>query len=502
MAGLNPQTLLSNDNFTKFINGGTFLGNVAILLVLFLIFGIINVILAAVFLTAAFQFLTRIIALWFAIILSPIAFISFMTPHGGSLWKKWLSTIINNAFYAPAFLFVVYIAIAMLDNGLLSKDIASFLGGSVNNSTGADGIRVFLNQIVGVILRLGVIVGLFIGALKVGSFMGTQSAAAVEKLGGRLAVGGSAAAVGFAARNTAGRLGYAVTRSETVRNAASGNMFKDKTFIGAGLLRGVTMAAGRGAEVSGGKLATSSFDGRASGIPGAGVGGKAQSGGYKKDLDNKTKAIEHIEHERHDTPEEGAAKISALKNSQKFSDKRASIENEITDAEQAEATATLKLNKATENLALARSSGTGTAIKTAEADLAAAEAKKKAAQDEAKSARDGKEKKLKALDKEIEHEAHGDDEARKKSYTDHLKSNGVHNLWGANRTATDRAAAKIIKGKSKKDNFLEAAKAIADEEKGDDGHGEEKGGGDDGHGAPKTPKGGGGPASTAPQPKH
>lgn len=498
MAGVNPQTLLSEGSFTKFLSGGSFVGNLAILVTLFLIFGIINVILAAVFLTAAFQFLARIVALWFAIILSPIAFISFITPKMNGIWTRWLKLLLNNAFYAPAFLFVIYIAVKMLDGGLMSANIASFLGGSATNASGADPMRVFLNSIVGVVLRLSIIVGLFIAALKVGSWVGAEGADRAEKWGKSISARGNGAIVGGlvggVGRRTLGFAGNVVARNETIRNLATGNReakgvtgFVTRT-IG---LRTAGKIVGKTFESGGIKAATSSFDARASktltgalsAVPegAAALSGTAQKGGYRQIVKDKVEKLKHEEHERHDTIEEKTTKEKVVKEEINYDSKKTTIETEhkstedglkqaISEAKDAQVSSQAELTQAIQNLAQARQSGNQQQIQSAEVRVQTARGQVDAARQSETTAnsaivatKKNKDSRIKALDDQVAAEVGKADKERKESFVSDLETRRAGNFWMPSRGAL-RAAAEIKKGKSKDAQLAEAVKKFVGDE--------------------------------------
>ena len=462
MAGVNPQTLISNDSFKKFLSGGTFVGNLAILITLFLIFGIVNVILAAVFLTAAFQFLARIVALWFAIILSPIAFISFITPKMNGIWTRWLKLLLNNAFYAPAFLFVIYIAVKMLDNGLISANIASFLGGAATAPGAAENaMKTFLNSIVGVVLRLSIIVGLFIAALKVGSFVGAEGADRAESWGKKLAAGGNGAIVGglggFVGRKTAGWTGNVVARSQTVRNWAGGSILQGKTFVGAQQLRNAASVVGRGLEATGVTAATSSFDVRASGIPGATLGGKAQSGGYRKDIEDRAKRLEALETARHDSPEEKEARKKAIKMQTNYASKEADLNRRIETKTLEEIAAINNVEAAERAVEQAALSNNQVAKEAAKAQLSAA----KRAERNATKAKVDEQNALKKLGADLEKSVGESDKTRKEYTATMYESKGAHNLFGVLQNRGDyRAAANLRAEKSKEKKIVDDLQAL------------------------------------------
>jgi hypothetical protein len=466
MTGINPQALLSNTNFRQGIQNkdSSFINNLAVLLTLFFIFGVINIIMAFIFLTAAFQFLTRIVALWFAIILSPLAFISLIMPKGKGehMWGEWTNLLIKNAFFAPAFLFVIFVIIKMLDGGLISGNIASFIGNAASQGTG---VRSFLNLIVGVILRLAVVVGLFIAALKVGTYIGVQGGKGAQSLAGKIAIGGNARMLGWVGRNTAGAAGYMTSRAS--RNLASGTygyeygpdgkIIGKKAGFGGLMARTVGVGLGRAGEIGGGALAKASFDARASGIPGAKDGGTAQKGGYKKDLEDRSKHYEDLEHSRHDTPEEKALRTErerAIKQEINYEERKTAASRDLADAERYAATATRQLAEAANQARLAQELG-------GPADVAAAqelERQSRRFEAEAKTRVQERKGRLADLERSVTVAQGYKDADRKAAMVSELRSAGVHNFWGLASTATDRAAAKISTEKSKEAKLADAVR--------------------------------------------
>ncbi len=479
MTGINPQDLLGNTTFKEYIGKGSFFGNIAILITLFFIFGIINIILAFVFLPAAFQFLARIVTLWFAIILSPLAFISFILPPAKKWGGIWFNTIIKNAFYAPAFLFVIYIMIKMLDNGLLSQDIANSLLSAADKAD-ANTVKGFLDRIVSVIVRLSIVVGLMIAALKIGSFMGTQGAKTAEKWAGKLAVGGNAAAVGWAARRSAGALGYVTSRaSRSLASGAGGYNFKynekgeviettKRAGFSALLARTAGVGLGRAGESAGGALAGFSFDARASTLPGASMGGKAQTGGRKKDIEDRAKRLEGIEHDRHDTPEETAArnaKEKAVKVKMDYTGQEAAITAVLNEANRKKSESQAGMKAAEAAIERAQRSGDEHSEEAAREELRIRSEENARASAQAREHTNA----LKSLADTLKANMGPGNKERGAAYASRLETSGIHNLWnipsaGFRSRADLRAAAKIRTGKSNKDKLIEAAQALAKED--------------------------------------
>ncbi len=486
MAGINPQTLVSNRNFQQFIDQGSFGSNLAILLTLFFVFGVMNIILAFVFLTAAVQFLIRILSLWFAILLSPLGFIGMIIPYGG-LTKKWWHLLISNAFYAPAFLFVIYILMMLLDGGLLSKDIGSFLLKSAQDqgaqgSVGTSALQTFLQSIVGVLVRLGVVVGLFIGALKVGSFVGAQGADIAQSwgkkignIGVRTTVGAGIGAIGWAGRRSVGNIAYRVARSEPLRNFASG---KKRDSSGALVDRGVlgkALGASLGAVLESGAygVASSSFDARAltnKSVQGLVNLGDAQKGGYIKTEEVRTKSIEARDKRRAttDAEKDALAKIVDEKehtagNTETFATGKTRLEEAVKLGNKRVEAATEKVASAVEKLD--KDITEGRIGKGTPEEAAAQEAISKLKTERANAAanlkvQNDRQKTLtKAFDDALA--ARVGDKTRSLGYADLMEMKGFHHgLWPTPDPGAKEAASKIRKARKSKSKEAQLAESV------------------------------------------
>lgn len=193
MGGLNVQQVIGNASFKAQIEQGGTLGNVALLTGLFFVFGIINLVLAFIFFVAALQFIARIVTLWLTIMLAPLGFMAFIIPGLGKYTGIWWNTLIKNAFFAPAFLFVFYIIIMFLDGGLLSSGTGGALYSSGNTtSTGADA---FFRPLISIVIRLAIVVALLKAALQVGDYFAQASAKTIVE--GGLKYAGTAASIGL-----------------------------------------------------------------------------------------------------------------------------------------------------------------------------------------------------------------------------------------------------------------------------------------------------------------
>ncbi len=133
---INPQNLLSTALFESGAGGqigsidqttGQFQGtvtpdisgNTGTIFLIFILMTVVNLVLAWTFLSVSLTFIGRVIGLWFAMIFSPIAFITLAVPGSGGFFKQlsfdsWKDNVIKLAFLAPVFIFFLYLTISFL----------------------------------------------------------------------------------------------------------------------------------------------------------------------------------------------------------------------------------------------------------------------------------------------------------------------------------------------------------------------------------------------------
>ncbi len=135
---INPQRLLSESIFKQQITTGdvsTTTGgvigsgtafaaqdlekNMAFYVGVFLLLAFVNFTLAGIFLSVALLMVGRTVGLWFAMIFSPIAFITLAVPGSGGFVKQlsfdtWKDTVLKLSFVAPIFIFFLYLTIMFL----------------------------------------------------------------------------------------------------------------------------------------------------------------------------------------------------------------------------------------------------------------------------------------------------------------------------------------------------------------------------------------------------
>lgn len=166
---------------------------------------IMHVIAIFVFGAGGILFLIRMITLWVLMILAPIAFISYATPHMESHFKKWWSLLLKQSFFAVAFLALIYISARMLTSASFFKSLEI----ATNDS--------HLGGILGVIIQFAFVAGLLIMALTVSQSLGTYGASTLVNWGNKK----RKATVGFAGQHTIGRAASSLANSSVIKNAAS-----------------------------------------------------------------------------------------------------------------------------------------------------------------------------------------------------------------------------------------------------------------------------------------
>ncbi|OHA84238.1 MAG: hypothetical protein A2937_00365 [Candidatus Yonathbacteria bacterium RIFCSPLOWO2_01_FULL_47_33b] len=197
--------------------------------IVFIIAAIVSVFAAYVFFKAALLFIGRLLAFWFLMIVSPFAFISTAFPKGNK-FQEWFSLLLNQAFVAPVFLFMLYIIMQVLTagNGILSS-IAQPSGSSWFNSLIAP-------ILIAVLIIVALQKSLKFAESMAGDFgqLGAKIGGAVLGVAGGAVLGGAA----VAGRATVGRAAQRLEESGKLRQMATSDS-KFARFAGRNLM-GVT----------------------------------------------------------------------------------------------------------------------------------------------------------------------------------------------------------------------------------------------------------------------
>lgn len=214
-----------------------------------LILSVINIVTAYAFFVVGLLFVGRVVGLWMAMILSPLAFMSLAVPsYMGFIFSEykfgsWAEKVAKLSFSAPVFLFFLYVILSFLNQGFLTQAISV----SSNMTT----IEKFISILVPFVIITMLILKAKDVTVKMSDEIGKKFASWGESLGS-LAVGGALAigtgGAALAMRGTVGRGAMALSRSQTLQNA------KSKTGL-TGLAARLTL---RGTD----KLSKATFDAR------------------------------------------------------------------------------------------------------------------------------------------------------------------------------------------------------------------------------------------------
>lgn len=179
----------------------TFFGSIFILVVAF------------VFFAGAVMFFIRTIILVFLLILSPLAFIASILPSTSQYANKWWNMLFDQSFFAPAFLFLNYAVLLVVNGGRVS------LSGASEATTAATNVP-FSAALVGsqagsldIIFNFAILIGMIIAALVVAKSMGAYGAETMIKWGQATRKAGQ----GFVGRHTLGRAAAVVAGAETTK---------------------------------------------------------------------------------------------------------------------------------------------------------------------------------------------------------------------------------------------------------------------------------------------
>ncbi len=228
----------------------------------------------------ALMITARFIAIIFYLIFSPFMFLGWVLPHFQSYATKWWKGFIGYSFFAPVYIFMLYVglyALQQIKEGL-GGDSATFAAALADGKKGPETFSIFLLFIIGT--------GFLLAATKVAGAMSQGGAAigmgAAHKLSGKIA---GVATFGIPARAGRMSLGWGahkISSSDRIQDYASG-------------LKGnvLTQKLALSTQIAADHVADSSFDVRNVGSVGTHLStGKGKKGGYntyKKEKVNKEK---------------------------------------------------------------------------------------------------------------------------------------------------------------------------------------------------------------------
>lgn len=263
---LNGLGLLQNYDPTKTVSGLT-PGKMSVILVSLATLYFVT---AWTFFTGALLLIGRFVAFIFLAVLAPLAFLLAILPSTKKHFDAWLSTLTNQIFVAPLYLFVLYIAILIIQNGQLLTRIA----------------QKDILDVTGIFNFIVIIFILLYGLKAVKNLSGDFGKTAIEYgnavagfAGGTIAAGGA----GFALRQTLGRAASKIASTEGFRDWAA------KSRTGALALKATRGVAGGSYDIRGVAPVT-----KGAAKLGIGLGKVRGKGGYEAQLERQTAAREQF----------------------------------------------------------------------------------------------------------------------------------------------------------------------------------------------------------------
>ena len=225
---------------------------------------------AYIFFSVALLFVARVVSLWIAMIFSPLAFVSYAVPFEipGFGHKEWWKNLLENAFLAPIFTFMLYLIVLFTE---FLKTI------SYKSTTDLSTLENIMQNLMSVLIPFIILMFLLRQAKNIAVKYSGEMGAAIMKgaqMVGGLALGAATGGVAMAARGTVGKLGTKLASSEwAIKRAKAGKM---------------------GVMTFGSTLGRASFDARGIKIAGKGLAdtgltnvGKAKEGGFEKKMEDQ-----------------------------------------------------------------------------------------------------------------------------------------------------------------------------------------------------------------------
>ncbi len=185
----------------------------------------------------------RFIAIVFYLMFSPFMFLGWILPQFQSYSTKWWKGFIGYSFYAPIYIFMLYVGLYSLQQ--IKNDIG--INGGFSNIFGASGTEVVSGMGIFIFFALGV--GFLIGAMKVAGIVSQGGAAigmgAADKFARKWTTGMGKIGAGYGASVAAGWSARKIGTIMDERSAKSGKpRGRVMRSVRAGVLKGETAKFG------------------------------------------------------------------------------------------------------------------------------------------------------------------------------------------------------------------------------------------------------------------
>ncbi len=151
---------------------------------------------AVVLLAASIMLVIRVVVLSLLMVTSPIGFAGMAIPSLKKIADDWWKQLINQAFFAPLYLLMVFVSLKLVD-GLQEGDASVPDAISANVANGGS-----IAGNMQVLVVYAIVIGFMVGSLMIAQKMGAAGASFATKTAGGMVFG----AQGFVARRTVGRL--------------------------------------------------------------------------------------------------------------------------------------------------------------------------------------------------------------------------------------------------------------------------------------------------------
>ena len=208
---LSVQSIWSAGNFSDGSN----------LLVIGVMGTIFSLIAAFVFFAVSIMFIIRLVVLTFVLVLSPLAFVSWILPGMKSNWDKWFSALTGQAFFAPIYFMLTWVVI-LLSRSLFKPEAGSTLLGVVAGTASA-GTTGASGGSIAMIVNFFIIIAMLITSLTIAKEWAGKAGPIVNKLTSWATGAAGNAAFGFAGwtgRKTIGAYGNRMANSADLQRDA------------------------------------------------------------------------------------------------------------------------------------------------------------------------------------------------------------------------------------------------------------------------------------------
>jgi len=166
-------------------NGEKFIDTIGRIIIITLLETALALFSAFILLIGATMFIARIAILWIVMIFSPIGFLGMVLPSMEKYSQMWWKYLIDQSFFAPAFLFMFFLSTKFVNSGMMKGLLKVEKNGNMKIATGLDG-----GEIASILLHFGITAILMFGSLYVAKLLGGKSAELAQK-GRAFALGGA-----------------------------------------------------------------------------------------------------------------------------------------------------------------------------------------------------------------------------------------------------------------------------------------------------------------------